>query len=137
MFGFILLTGLACSPQPEPGLDATEVEAAIRRFYDHISSYDYAALREASTPNYELLEQGERMDMDEFESMLRGMETRGVELTFELSEFNTDGTADVAYASYRMVSGSAVFLESSILRRSGDRWLAARGTSVRISQDDP
>ena len=46
--------------------------------------------------------------------MLRGMEARGVELAFDLSEFNTEGLGDVAYTSKRMQGGTA-YLESFIL----------------------
>ena len=138
VLGFILLSNVACGAQSAPAPDTTEVEAAVRRFYGYIASYDYAALRDASTQDFEILEAGLRMNFEEFESMLRGMQASGVELAFDLSEFNTEGSADVAYTSNRMKSGSGtVYLESFILQRSGDRWLIDRATSTQARQNDP
>ncbi len=137
LVGFILLTGLACSPEPEAEIDAVEVEAAVRRFYDYISSYDYAQLREASAADFEILAAGRRMDTGEFESWLREMEARGDELTLDLSEFNTDGAGDVAYTSLVESGSGSVYFESFILRRSGDRWLVERVTSSEARQDNP
>ena len=78
------------------------------------------------------------MDIDDFVSMLQGMEARGRELSFEVADFNTEVSGDVAYTTNRMVSGGgSAFLEGFILRRTASGWLVDRTFSTRAAEVDP
>jgi hypothetical protein len=127
-----VLVNTACAGAGNSDLDHTDVESATREFYEHIEAYDYEGLRTGSSPDFEILEAGRRMDMDDFVSMLQGMETRGAELSFDLTDLNTEVLGDVGYTTYRMVSGSGnAYLEALILRRTASGWLVDRAFSTR------
>ena len=127
-----VLVNTACAAAGNTDLDHAGVESAARGFYELIEAYDYDGLRTGSSPDFEILEAGRRMDMDDFVSMLEGMETRGVQLRFDLTDFNTEVSGDVGYTTYRMVSGSGnAYLEALVLRRTASGWLVDRAFSTR------
>jgi len=133
---FAGLSLFACGPQSSDE-KVLEVEFAWRQFYDLISAYDYDGLRAMSTEDFELLEAGRRMSMDEFVTMLEGMEARGIELSFETSDLNTEVSGDVAYTTNRMVSASGNrYLEGGVLRRVGPDWFVDRAFSMRAASED-
>ena len=113
---------LACTPQsnaPSPNRD--ENEAAAREFQDLAHSFDYAGLRAVTIADFEFLIFGRRMNLYDFEAMLREMEAsrNGKPLgSYEISSFHTRIIGDVAYSSWL----SEDWLESSIFVRVGDRW---------------
>ena len=139
-----LLGPIGCgSPSPDVSADASvavdapesaetvaAVESAIRQFYMDVNAFDHAALRETTTSDFEFMDGGRRMDGDAFESFLRGIESGGTSLEFELSELNTEVEGDVAYTSYLAATPRSALLEASVLRRSGDRWLVDRTISA-------
>ncbi len=139
-----LLAVVGCGP-PSPdvsadasvAVDAAEsaetveaVEPAIRQFYMDVNAFDHAALRETTASDFEFMNGGRRMDGDAFESFLRGVESGGTSLDFELSELNTEVEGDVAYTSYVAATPRFELLEASVLRRSGGRWLVDRTISA-------
>jgi hypothetical protein len=76
--------------------------------------------------------------MDGFVSMLQGMETRGVQLSFDVTDFNTEVSGNVGYTTQRMVSRSGnAYLEGLILRRTATRWLVDRAFSTRAAELEP
>jgi len=107
--------------------DADQVETVVRQYFDHLAQYDYAAMRAMATPEFETLDGGVRLTHPEFEDYVRGTaEISGAELQFELSQFNTEISSDVAYITYlNTITGSAN-LDGMILKRSGERWLIDR-----------
>jgi ketosteroid isomerase-like protein len=106
------------------------VESAIRQFYADVNAFDHAAIRETTTSDFEFMDGGRRMDGDTFETFLRGVESGGTTLDFELSELNTEVEGDVAYSSYLASTPRSTLLEASVLRRSGGRWLVDRTISA-------
>ena len=132
------ILGVGCSQAEDPDVDRGAVEAAVRAFYQLLEAYDYDGLRAASSPDFEILEAGLRMDMDDFVSMLQGMESRGVQLSFDLADFDTEVSGDVGYTTYRMVSGGgSAYLEGLILLRTGSGWVADRAFSTRAAEVNP
>ena len=112
------------------------VEVAARRFVDLAHNFDYVALRAAATTDYEMLFDGRRMDLDDFEALLRGMEERrgGRKLgSYDLEDFNTEIVGDIAYTSW----SSTNWLESMTFVWSGDQWLADRAFSIPVNADEP
>jgi hypothetical protein len=133
----VLITA-GCATTGDPDRDLADIETAARSFYQLIAAYDYQGLRTASSPDFEILEAGRRMDMDDFVSMLQGMESRGVELSFDVTDFNTEVSGDVGYTTQRMVSGSGnAYLEGLILRRTASGWLVDRAFSTRAVEVEP
>ncbi len=106
------------------------VESAIRQFYVDVNAFDHEAIRATTTADFEFLDGGRRMDGDAFEAFLRGIESGGSTLDFEVSELNTEVAGDVAYASYLASTPRSVLLEASVLRRAGERWLIDRTVSA-------
>lgn len=127
-----LLLASACTAQSgDPQYDPSEIEAAARQFQDFAHSFNYKGLREATTPNFEFLIFGQRMTLDEFETMLRDMEAEreGRPMgTYEIFKFHTRIVGDVAYSSWL----SDDWLESSIFVRDGDRWLMDQAFAIPI-----
>ena len=75
------------------------------------------------------------MDMDAFETLLRGMQERrgGRPLgSYELEGLNTEIVGDVAYTTW----ASPNWLESAIFVRSGDQWLIDRAASVPVADTE-
>jgi len=119
------------SHSESPPYDPSEIEVAAREFQDFAHSFNYKGVREATTPNFEFLMFGQRMTLDEFESMLRDMaaERDGKPLgTYEIFDFHTRIVGDVAYSSWM----SDDWLESSIFVRDGDRWLVDQAFAIPI-----
>ena len=121
----------ACGPSDEPvEPDLSEVEVAAKAIVDYSHAFNYAAMREVSTEDFEMIIFGQRFDMDGFESLLRGMEASrdGRPLsTYELENLNTRIVGDVGYTSWE----SPGWFEGMVFIRSDGRWLADRAFSVR------
>ena len=128
----VLILAAACTEQSDdPQFDPSEIEAAARQFQDFAHAFNYSGLREATTPNFEFLIFGQRMTLDEFETMLRGMEAEleGQPMgTYEIFEFHTRIVGDVAYSSWL----SDNWLESSVFIHDGDRWLVDQAFAIPI-----
>ena len=122
----------ACgTEQPETLGNANEVEAIMSQYYDDIAAYDYAAMRAVYTPAFEILDDGSRLDANGFEELVQGIEARGLTWNFNLSEFNTEITADIAYTTYVITSPPDFrWFGAGILRRSNDGWLVDRMTMM-------
>ncbi len=131
------ILSFSCTNQPQgPSADTSVVEVAARRFVDLAHNFDYVALRAAATTDYEMLFDGRRMDLDDFEALLRGMEERrgGRKLgSYDLEDFNTEIVGDIAYTSW----SSTNWLESMTFVWSGDQWLADRAFSIPVNADEP
>lgn len=128
----LLLACVACAPAAEHApADSSEVNAAAEAFLGYAHAFDYATMRANSTPDFEILIFGQRLSMDGFVDLLRGMEERreGRPLSdYELEDFNTKIAGDVAYTTWR----SPNWLESAIFVRIDDRWIMDRAASVPV-----
>jgi hypothetical protein len=88
-------------------------------------------LRSITTPDFEVLIFGQRLSIDGFIELLRGMENarNGRPIgNYELQGLNTEVVGDVAYTSW----ASPNWLESAIFVRAEGRWLVDRAASVRV-----
>ena len=111
----------------QTGPDAQAVEDTVRQYFDHLSKYDYAAMRSMATPTFETLDGGVRLTHPEFEDYVRGTaQKRNAILEFDLSDFNTQVAGDIAYTTYfDSISGSGN-LDAMILKRADGKWLIDR-----------
>ena len=136
LIGLLIAAGFACAPQePENLDDPSEIRAAVVAFLDYAHTFDYEALRAAATADFEILIFGRRMDMDAFQTLLRGMEAEreGRPLgSYELVDVNTEIIGNVAYTSW----ASPNWLESAVFIRSDDRWLMDRAASIRVAEPE-
>ena len=115
-----------------------EVEAFVRRYYEHMAALDYEAMRAMSTPeleivsmsspDFEILGEGLRIGHAEFEAQIAAAKAQSRELDFEVSQYDTELTEDVAYTSYMLYRplDMEVGLGEMILRRTDDGWLLDR-----------
>jgi len=129
-----LLFCFACSPQVEvPSTSPFDVERVAQQFLDHAHSFNYEGMRAVATSDFEILIFGRRMDIDEFEEMLREIEASrdGNPIdSYELGDLNTRIIGNVAYTSWM----SEHWLESAVFIRNSDRWLIDRASAIPIEE---
>ncbi|MCZ6618231.1 MAG: MBL fold metallo-hydrolase [Gammaproteobacteria bacterium] len=107
--------------------NASEVEILISQYYNDIAAYDYAAMRAVYTPDFEILDDGRRLDSAGFEELVRGLEARGLTWQFDLSEFNTEVAPDIAYTTYVITSPpDRKWFGAATLKRSEETWSVDR-----------
>ena len=63
---------------------------------------------------------------------MRGIDSVGITLGFELSELNTEVGGEVVYISFLATTPSSVYVEAGVLRRSGERWVVDRLISAGV-----
>jgi hypothetical protein len=109
-----------------------EVESVVHEFFSGIEEGDVERLRGIVTADFEIIDGGQRLSMAQFEDMLAEIEEEGIELRFQLSEFNTEIAGEVAYTSLRSEDPGRglVFFETATLRRVDGRWVMDRFTST-------
>lgn len=120
--------GDAASSAPEGAEE--EVEATVVAFFDAISGYDYDALRDHVTSDFELVEDTLVLDLQGFIEFIEPYEDRGATITYQLSDFNTEVRGTVGWTRYRnegvLRSGEdeirLEWLESAVLLRVGSEW---------------
>ena len=148
MFGPAIAPALAGRRSArQAGSTAVETEAvkrAIAGNYELYRETDFEKYRATLAPDYVLLEHGELQGVADDE---KNMKTRPAAFrrtdAFDFKSVTIEGT--LAYAVYFLASEIADdkrqvqlrWLESAILRRSGDRWLLALLHSTRIETPKP
>ena len=139
-----LTAGIAASAgtQASTQLSAAQAEALVKNFYAQLAAYDYAGMHAASTPEFEIIEnngtKAMRMNWDAFDARLAGAQKAGAVLKFELSEFNTTLTGDVAYTTYiETGTKGQQYYAGIILRHVGDKWLVDRFFTFPKPPDPP
>ncbi len=118
----------AASSAPEGAEE--NVEATVHAFFDAISGYDYDALRDHVTSDFELVEDTLVLDLQGFIDFIEPYEDRGATITYELSNFNTEVRGTVGWTRYRnegvLRTGEdeirLEWLESAVLLRVGSEW---------------
>ena len=122
----------ACTPQDEISTtDPIDIERAAQQMLDVTHAFDYAAIRAATTPDVEYILFGRRMNIDEFEQMLREFEASlgGDTLdSYKIRDLNTKIIGNLAYTSW----SSDQWLEAAVFVREGDRWLLDRASAIPI-----
>ncbi len=124
----ILLISLiaACGAgQSGTPIGTNDVEAVMSQYYDNVGSYNFAGMRAVYTPDFEILDDGHRFDADDFEELVRRLESLGMTWDFSLSDFNTEIKQDIGYTSYVIsdVSGRRWFGSAVLERTDGDLWI--------------
>ena len=123
------------TPAMDSAQTVADVESAIRQFYVDVNEFDHAGIRRTTASDFEFMDGGRRMDGDAFEAFMRGIESGGTTLGFELSELNTEVEGDVAYTSYWATTPSSVYLEAAVLRRTDGGWIVDRVISAGVVAD--
>jgi hypothetical protein len=122
----------ACSPQNDELTTSTlDIENAAQQFLDVAHAFDYAAIRAPTTPDVEFILFGRRMNIDEFEQMMREYETslEGASMdSYKIRELNTRIVGNLAYTSW----SSDEWLEAAVFVRQGDRWILDRASAIPI-----
>lgn len=138
------ILGVAAAGAVSTAADSDAVKQAIADNYALYRGTDFEKYRATLAPDYALLEHGELMDVADDE---KNMKTRppGFKRTdaFDFRSVTIEGS--LAYAVYFLTSDISDdtrrlqrrWLESAILRRSGDRWLLALLHSTRIEKPAP
>ena len=108
----------------------------VARFYDGIGAADYPGLDALTTPEFEIVDGGRRMDFPGFQAFLTDALARGIEIDFALDRFNTVIEGDVAYTTLHAVNQpmAAAFHETVILRRIDGEWLVDRFHSTPVRE---
>ncbi|MBT8337368.1 MAG: nuclear transport factor 2 family protein [Gemmatimonadetes bacterium] len=131
-------SGDASAGNPLPGDAPTgaaasgDIRPVVRAFYEHIGTFDVAALDTLLTEEFEIVDGGFRMDGPDFLFFLQGLREQGFEFDFRLSDWNTRIEGTVAYTLLTSVNRplDATFHESAILRWDGGRWRIDRFQST-------
>jgi ketosteroid isomerase-like protein len=137
------LTGLSqatVNGQRSSSSAADEVRTSIRNYYSVWRSRDVARYRAMLTPDYVLLEHGERMTVeDDIKMMPKPGSQRADAFDFRAVEI----VGDLAYAHWfldsKMIDEKGAplqrrWLESGVLRRSRGAWQIALVHSTRIEK---
>ena len=140
----ILLVG--CAPEPSSdgnaAADAAAAEDVVADFFRAMESWDYEALRATVTSDFELVEDTVIMSMDDFVAYIEPFEAQDAAMRWELSDFNTEVSGDVAWTRYinravlQMQGEESRFhwIESAVLQRQPDgSWKIDRLQSTPMS----
>lgn len=134
-------SGSAAAPSPAtaPTVDRQElaapgVEAAIRAYYNNLKQYNLEAMKATMTPDFALIYRGQQIDGSEFlrrhreEERVRGpTASRPERMKYELVDFSTEVTPEVAIATFRETNPAGNdYLNLFVLKRSGNQWLIYR-----------
>lgn len=110
-----------------------QVEEKLVEFFDAFDSYDYQQLRDLTTEDYSLIENGPIWSMDTTVSKLKQYEERGIKMVHKLSEIQTtvDGsTAWVIYKNVGVFTGGKAkrnmeWIESAVFTKRENEWKMA------------
>lgn len=84
----------------DPAADIAAAETVLGDFFRAMESWDHDALRATVTPDFELVEDTVIMSMDDFVAFLEPFEAQDAEMTWQLSDHNTEVAGDVAWTRY-------------------------------------
>lgn len=120
-----------------------QVEEKLVEFFDAFDSYDYQQLRDLTTENYSLIENGPIWSMDTTFSKLKQYEERGIKMVHKLSEIQTtvDGsTAWVIYKNSGVFTGGKSkrhmeWIESAVFTKRENKWKMAMLHSTVLERD--
>ncbi|HSM05405.1 MAG TPA: nuclear transport factor 2 family protein [Longimicrobiales bacterium] len=135
-YPLLALVLAACNAAPTPEADPAEVETVVASFYEDIGAADYPGMEALTTPDFEIVDGGLRMDFREFRDFLADVFAQGVELDFALDRLNTVVQGDVAYTTLRALNQplDRAFHETVILRRIDGVWLVDRFHSTPVRE---
>lgn len=142
-----LLTLLAACAPPETAerdaaADAAAAEAVVGEFFGALEDWDFDAVRATVTSDFELVEDTVIMSIDDFVAFVEPFEARDARMRWELSDFNTEVSGDVAWTRYHnravleMQGEESRFhwIESAVLLRQPDgSWKIDRLQSTPVS----
>lgn len=120
--------------------DETDIRTALIDWYTAMTAHDIAALGDALSDSFLLVEHSELVDRAELLEMLSGESDD--ELVADLSDFHVTVQGDVAWSTHRNHevytphTGDPIrleFLETVVLVRRDGRWLIDRYHATRLS----
>lgn len=129
---FILLTGCRAkqNQQSKPAAQSEEeVEAVLTSFFEAISDYDYQTLRELTSDDYTLIENGPVWTLDSLITVMQENQGR-ITFSYELRELETTVEGQTAWMTYKnnglmtMPDGERNFdwTESAVFHKQGNEW---------------
>jgi len=106
-----------------------EVETVLTTFFEAISDYDNQTLRDITSEDYTLIENGPIWNVDSLINVVQQFE-RETTISYELTEMETTVEDDMAWMIYKnngvmkMPDGERQFdwTESAVFRKQGDEW---------------
>ena len=128
----------AADPSAADAKAKAHVESLARDFYKHFAALDSDAIRQMSTPELEILSvstpefeiygEGLHIGHTQLAQQLAKAKQADRKLTFQLTQFRTVVTRDVAYTSYMLhiMPDDKVGIGEVVLRKQGERWLLDR-----------
>ncbi len=130
----LLSENYAALAQSETSDAEASVEAAVRDYYEHIKVYDLDAMRSASTPGFEIIYAGVRLDIDEFTKRHKVEEqedgpaaSRPDRMDYENTNFEIEIDGKLAFSRSReMHPHDNNYYDYWVLRRDDDEWLIHR-----------
>lgn len=122
--------------------EAAAAESMVRDFFRAMEGWDHDGLRATVTSDFELVEDTVIMSMDDFVAYIRPFEAQDARMRWELSDFNTEVSGEVAWTRYNnravlhMQDEESLFhwIESAVLQRQPDgSWKIDRLQSTPVS----
>ncbi len=138
----LLLASCAAAPKQGQSAAIEQVERLARTYYDHMQALDYPAMRALSTPQLEVLSQstpefeifgeGLRIGHQQFEQQIAQTKQADRKLRFQLTQFRTVVTPNVAYTSYMLhiTPDNKTGTGEMVWRRERGQWLLDRLTHM-------
>jgi hypothetical protein len=144
---YLALAVVACRPTaisavaspPSPQVRQAVEAAVTDSLFGAISRFDFAALRRAVTPDFELVEDTLRLTIDGFVGLIRPFEGKAT-VSYRFAQFNTRVLGNTAWTSYRnhgdfMLEGRALqyeWIETAVLLRANGAWRIDRLQSTIV-----
>jgi hypothetical protein len=97
-------TAQTSDSEPQATHDPAEVETMVSEYYAAIGAYDYAKMRSMYGPEWEIFDDGSRLDADGFEALVKGLQGRNMTWQFSIGRFDTEITGDRAYTNYEITN---------------------------------
>ncbi len=128
----ILFTGCQTRQNQQAGSETMaeeEVEAVLTTFFEAISDYDYQTLRDITSEDYTLIENGPIWTVDSLIHLVQQFEDQAT-LSYDFSNMETTVEGEIAWMTYKnnghfkMPDGERNFdwTESAVFRKQDGEW---------------
>lgn len=126
----LLAIVLFFSSKPYAQKDKDSIEAAISRFFDGLSEFNYDKLRDYSTTDFLLLEDGLVWNLDTLISKVNPRKNMNIVRINKFSFIKTEQNGNMAWVSYHNTADFSLgekhqtikWLESAVLTKDKGRW---------------
>jgi ketosteroid isomerase-like protein len=131
LFMLLFLAASVCSnAQTQKSSEQGKVNQTITRFFDGIAALDIKAMKQCTTGDFLLLENGAVWNMDTLTNKLSPLKTAGFSRTNHLDFIQTEVKENTAWVAYNNAADINVngqkrnvqWLESAVLIKEGKEW---------------